>query len=119
VRHAHSNAHSYSDGHGDTYTDSNADSYSDGHRNGDTHTDSNADSHSDSYGDGDNAAAAAHPDDDAQTYADAQAAADASSAGAAALTEPVKAGTRERNLASSPPVFYRRQRRKQRVEINF
>jgi hypothetical protein len=90
--HRHANADANTDS--DTYSDGNADSY----RDGDTNTDTNADSHS--YGHGDSAAAA-HPDDDAQTYADAQAAADASSAGA--LIGTLKAGTRERNLASSLP----------------
>ena len=78
--------------------------HTDGHGDSDTYTDGHTNSHS--YGDGnsdsDPASSVANPNGHAPTYADAQAAADASSAGASALTEPVKAGTREK-LASSPP----------------
>jgi hypothetical protein len=97
-------------------------SYADSHSNGDTHTDGNADSHrygnSYSYGNSNvycnshinadshcysnSASCVANPNYSAQNYADAQAAADESSSGRA-LSGTLKAGTRERHLASSPP----------------
>jgi hypothetical protein len=85
-----------SDANSNVYADSDANSYSysDGYSNSD------GDGHSDSYGDCDGHFDA-NRHSPAQNYADAEASADASSAGAA-LTEPVKAGTRERKLASSP-----------------
>jgi hypothetical protein len=85
---AYANSDSYTDCHAysDTYADCDTDSY----------THANADSHS--YGNSDCASAVANPNGHAQTYADAEAAADAASAG---LIGTLKAGTRERNLASS------------------
>ena len=76
------------------HADAHADGNSDGNGNSDSDSDGNADSHS--YGNCDG-----NTYSHAQTYADAQAAADASSAGA--LIGTLKAGTRERHLASSPP----------------
>ena len=104
------NCHAHTDGDANCHanTDGNAyrHSYVHGHGNGDANTDANGDGYSYghvyTYGHGDshyhtycNAYARG------QTDADAQAASSSSSAGGA-LIGPVKAGTREQNLASSP-----------------
>src|SRR6266446_1683455 len=85
--------HAYGYANGDTYADANADSHGDG--NGDAYTDANTDSHGYGNTDGNSHSAA-------ETKPDTKAASD-TAATSLALVENLKAGTRERKLASSPP----------------
>ena len=109
----HADANSDGNGDGDghaysyTYTDANADSHSDSHPysyantnanshgNGHANTDANCNSHGYGNTDGNSHSAA-------EAYTDAEAAFD-TAATSLALVENLKAGTRERKLASSPP----------------
>jgi hypothetical protein len=112
---AFSNTHPDSDAYGDTYTDCHTDSYTYANCHTDSYTHANRNSHGNCYtytdintdgnSDADCASSVANTYSDAQTYPDAQARADASSAGT--LIGNLKVGTRDRNLASSPPAGFR------------
>jgi hypothetical protein len=113
MRHANSyancdsNSYPYTDGNAnsDANADANADShsnsyaYTDGDSDRDTYTDSNSYSYGDGYGYGNtdgNSHSAAEASTDAEAISD-------TAATSLALVENLKAGTRERKLASSPP----------------
>jgi hypothetical protein len=111
MRHAYgyangdSNSYAYTDGYAngdsDTYTDSNtySDTYTDAHTYGHSHGNghANTDGNSHGYGNTDGNSHSA-----AETKPDTEAASD-TAASPVALVENLKAGTRERKLASSPP----------------
>jgi hypothetical protein len=91
-RDADSDAYGNCNGYSHTYTDCNTNSH------GNSYCYCNSNSYSHCHGNSDCASSVAHAHGDAQTYADAEAAAHAPSAG---LIGALKAGTREKNLASS------------------
>ena len=87
-------AYSYGDGNSNCNCNSNTDAHTYGYSHGHANTDANADSHGYGNTDGNSHSAA-------EAYTDAEAAFD-TAATSLALVENLKAGTRERKLASSP-----------------